>query len=84
MFRFIKISEIEDEYLKKDWLEEGEGDEKGDVVISHTESPKNGWDATQIWGFATVEGQRRHVRRIVSKKGKEEHKIRTVYDYKKA
>ncbi|KAK4498791.1 hypothetical protein PRZ48_009301 [Zasmidium cellare] len=80
--KFTKISEIEDDFLKQDWLEEGEGEQKGDVVLSHTESEKNGWIATQVWGFATISGERRHVRRIVSKKGKEEHKVRTVYDYK--
>lgn len=80
--RFQKISEITDDFLKQDWLEEGEGEEKGDIIISHTESPKNGWDATQVWGFATINGERKHVRRIVSTKGKEVHKIRTVYDHK--
>lgn len=52
------------------------------MIWSYTESLKNGWDATQIWGFATINGVRKHVRRIVSKKGKEEHKIRTVYDHR--
>ncbi|KAK4628944.1 hypothetical protein CLAFUW4_08384 [Fulvia fulva] len=76
--KYIKISEINDEFLKQDWLVEGDGE----VIWSYTESLKNGWDATQIWGFATINGVRKHVRRIVSKKGKEEHKIRTVYDHR--
>ena len=54
----------------------------GDVILSYTESTANGWTAVQVWGFATVDGVRRHVRRIYSKKGKEEHRIRLVYDYK--
>jgi hypothetical protein len=70
----IKVSEIEDEFLKQGW--EGE-----DVVESYAESVDNGWTALQIWGFADVEGVRRHVRRVVTKKGKDELKIRIVYDW---
>lgn len=50
--------------------------------MSYNESPKRGWNVYQVWGFAIVDGKRMHVRRIVSKKGREEHRIRTVYDYK--
>lgn len=87
MCRYIKISEIDgggDPFLKQDWLEEGEGDKKGDVIESFTESKNNGWTAYQIWGFSMVNGQRHHVRRIYSKKGTEEHRIRLVYDFKSA
>ena len=81
-YRYIKISDITDSYLQEGpWLEEGEGEEKGDVIWSYTEG-ESGWTAEQIWGFQMVEGARKHVRRIVSKKGKEEHKVRLVYDYK--
>ncbi|CAK4030864.1 hypothetical protein DOTSEDRAFT_71989 [Lecanosticta acicola] len=80
--RYIKISDIEDPFLKEGWLEEGEGEEKGDVIESWTESLENGWTALQIWGFQMVDGQRKHVRRIVSKKGKEEHKVKLIYDFK--
>lgn len=51
------------------------------MIWSYTEG-ESGWTAEQIWGFQMVEGARKHVRRIVSKKGKEEHKVRLVYDYK--
>lgn len=74
LFRFVKVSEISDDYLKKEWDSE-------DVLESFVESLDNGWTAWQIWGFADVEGVRRHVRRVVTKKGKDEIKIRLVYDW---
>lgn len=42
----------------------------------------SGWSAEQLWGFETVNGERRYTRRIVCKnsKGKTEE-IRLVYDY---
>lgn len=57
---------------------------EGDVIWSHTESLGNGWVADQVWGFAEVEGLRRHVRRVVSRKGKEVVRVRLVYDWKSA
>lgn len=81
-FRYVKLSEItQDAWLTEGWDPECSS-EQGQVLLSFTESVGNGWMACQVWGFATVEGVRRHVRRIYSKKGKEEHRVRLVYDYK--
>lgn len=81
-FRYVKLSEItQDAWLTEGWDPECSS-EQGQVLLSFTESVGNGWMACQVWGFATVDGVRRHVRRIYSKKGKEEHRVRLVYDYK--
>ena len=86
--RFVNIKDIEedDAYLKDGWDKEWlDGDEvKGEVVESYAESvgkePK--WTAEQVWGFEKIGGERRYVRHIVVRKGKEVHKIKTVYDWK--
>lgn len=81
-FRYVKLSEItQDAWLTEGWDPECSS-EQGQALLSFTESVGNGWMACQVWGFATVDGIRRHVRRIYSKKGKEEHRVRLVYDYK--
>lgn len=72
--RIIKISDISDEKLKQGW----DGEE---VMESYVESLDNGWTALQLWGFADVEGVRRHVRLVVTKKGKDELRIKLVYDW---
>ncbi|EMF13794.1 uncharacterized protein SEPMUDRAFT_148975 [Sphaerulina musiva SO2202] len=80
--KYVKLSEItQDAWLTEGWDPECSS-EQGQVLLSFTESVGNGWMACQVWGFATVDGVRRHVRRIYSKKGKEEHRVRLVYDYK--
>ncbi|EGS18734.1 uncharacterized protein CTHT_0053430 [Thermochaetoides thermophila DSM 1495] len=82
--RFIKTEEIDDEFLKKGWLE-GEEEAKGPNgethIISHVESYDNGWTATQIWGFKNINGERKYVRNVVVKKGAERVEIQLVYDY---
>lgn len=63
-------------------MDEGEGDEKGDVIFSHAESVDRGWIAEQVWAFAIVDGARTYVRKISAKKGKEVQKVRMIYEYK--
>lgn len=58
-----------------------QGWDSEDVLESFVESLDNGWTALQYWGFADVEGVRRHVRQVVTKKGKDELRIRLVYDW---
>jgi pyruvoyl-dependent arginine decarboxylase (PvlArgDC) len=80
--RYKKISELTDDFLKEGWAAEhtAEGD---DAVIleSYTESLADTWTATQIWGFAEVQGERRHVRRILAEKEGKTERIRLVYNY---
>lgn len=82
--KFIAVEDIQDPFLAKGWLE-GEEEKKGpngeSHILSHVESLDNGWTATQIWGFQTVDGKRRYCRHIVVAKGAEKVEFRLVYDY---
>ena len=83
--RYTRLAEIEDPFLKEGWENDssGDGGGKGEVVEGYVESVADGWTARQVWGFAEVEGQRRHVRRILSTKPRwEDQRIRMVYDWK--
>jgi hypothetical protein len=40
------------------------------------------WVAEQVWGFEEINGERRHTRRVVSRKGDKVQRVRLVYDYK--
>ncbi|KAH7027363.1 uncharacterized protein B0I36DRAFT_326949 [Microdochium trichocladiopsis] len=43
--------------------------------------PKGGWTAAQIWGFQTIDGERRYVRHVVVEKGGQVETIKMVYDF---
>ena len=76
--RYTKLEDVEDadRYLREGW-------EEGEVVEGFVESVGGGWMARQVWGFAVVDGQRRHVRRVLArKKGWADQRIRLVYDWK--
>lgn len=78
--RYTTLDQIEDEYLRDGWSQDTE--EKG-IVEGYVESVSDNWVARQIWGFAEVDGQRRHVRKILAQKpGWEDLRIRMVYDWK--
>lgn len=82
--RFVAAADIADEFLKKGWLEgeEEQGGPAGETHIeSYVESLENGWTARQIWGFQTVDGERRYSRNVLVQKGAERVEIRLVYDY---
>ncbi|KAL8727609.1 MAG: hypothetical protein Q9166_005917 [cf. Caloplaca sp. 2 TL-2023] len=69
-------------WLTEGWLEEPQiGEGKGHVQ-NWVVNEKNGWTAEQIWGFAMVNGERRHVRKFLVSKGEQEAKARMVYDWK--
>ncbi|KAJ8453845.1 hypothetical protein ONZ45_g3040 [Pleurotus djamor] len=81
--RRLKVEEIDDEFLKKDWLSDVV--EHG-AIESYVESdtPKSGttWIARQTWGFETINGERRYTRHIHFTGPKGEEKFaRLVYDY---
>jgi hypothetical protein len=82
--KFAKQEEVEDEFLKKGWLdgaEEKTGPDGALHVWSYVESMTDGWTATQVWGFQIVEGVRRHVRHVVIAKGAERVDLVLVYDF---
>ncbi|KAI7971913.1 hypothetical protein EIK77_007512 [Talaromyces pinophilus] len=51
----------------------------GDVIELSVEN--EGWTSTQVWGFTTVEGSRKYVRRSVVKKGDISKVVQVVYDW---
>jgi hypothetical protein len=61
-----------------EWIE---GDSEGKLI--HAEGRKEGeWEASHLWGFEVVDGERRHTRRVrVSNKKGEELRVRMVYDF---
>ncbi|KAK5172158.1 uncharacterized protein LTR77_003796 [Saxophila tyrrhenica] len=76
--RYAKLSEVEDE-----WMREGWEDGNAEVVEGYVEGLKDGWSAWQVWGFAVVGGERKHVRKILARRPKwKEQRIRMVYDWK--
>ncbi|TKA29672.1 hypothetical protein B0A54_15847 [Friedmanniomyces endolithicus] len=60
------VSELDDDFLKEGWAQDCIDD---GIIETVSESLTNGWVATQIFGFADVDGLRKQVRRIVSRKG---------------
>lgn len=79
--RYTTLAELED---KDEWLREGwDGSAEGQVVEGFVEGVKDGWTAHQVWGFAMVDGVRRHVRRVVARrKGWKEERVRMCYDWR--
>ncbi|KAK1769982.1 hypothetical protein QBC33DRAFT_307894 [Phialemonium atrogriseum] len=77
-------ADVEDKFLAGGWLA-GEGEASGPagegLLESYVESLDSDWTARQIWGFQTVEGERRYCRNIVVAKGAQRVEIRLVYDY---
>ncbi|PHH54280.1 hypothetical protein CFIMG_003905RA [Ceratocystis fimbriata CBS 114723] len=86
--KFLERSEINDVDLEKNWAPEDEeraGPENKAHILSFVRNldEGKGWEATQIWGFQIVDGQRRYCRNIrVTKPGAQTLYARLVYDYK--
>jgi len=77
-------ADVEDTHLAAGWLA-GEAEAKGPkgelLIESYVESLDSDWIATQIWGFQTIDGERRYARNVLVTKGDERVEIRLVYDY---
>lgn len=74
--KFSKIEEVGgDEYLTKGW-EDG----TTEVIVQQNEM-ESGANTTLVHGFEIISGKRYYVRHVVTKKGKEEAKVKLVYDY---
>ena len=77
--RIIKLTDLDaDDFLKSGWTQDCM---EGDVIEMIVESISDTWTAQQVWGMAEVNGERRQVRKVLTKKGSKEHKISIVYDY---
>jgi len=81
--RYVKADDIEEPYLKNGWDQKFMDESKGELVQSYVESVnKSPWTADQTWGFEIIKDQRRYVRHVYTYKGKEQHRIKLVYDWK--
>jgi hypothetical protein len=83
--RWIKVEDVDDDFLNQGFLED-DAENGGPAGERHVESlvvSDKGWTARQIWGFATVEGERYYIRRVVVTKGDQSVKIRIVYNWQK-
>ncbi|POR36690.1 Uncharacterized protein TPAR_03114 [Tolypocladium paradoxum] len=75
--RWVALADVDDEYLGSGWdAAEGKA-----FILSHVVSQGNGWTATQVWGFQTVGGERRHCRNILVQKDGQRVEFRLVYDF---
>lgn len=73
----MKLTDVDDDaFLKEGWE-----DLEAEHVQAYVESYDNGWTADQVWGFEVVDGERRHVRHIVVRKGSDWKQARLVYDW---
>ncbi|KAK2068715.1 hypothetical protein P8C59_003343 [Phyllachora maydis] len=87
--RWVAAADVEDAFLARGWLLEGEDEgepagpagETRRLLLSVAESLDNGWVATQVWGFQRLEGERRYARNVVVVKGDERVECRLVYDF---
>jgi len=77
--RFTKLAEVGDAYLKEGWSQDCI---EGEVIESTIESVTDTWTVHQIYGLAEVNGERKHVIRVVGKKGNQVERLRMVYDWK--
>ena len=71
--------------MKKEEAPEGDWEDcdEGLLVQVEGEKPSGVWGGTHYWGFETVEGMRKHTRRIYmfnDEKG-EKMNVRMVYDF---
>jgi hypothetical protein len=66
------------EHGKAEWID---GDSESKLI--YAEGSKEGeWEASHLWGFEMVDGERRHTRRVrVSNKKGEDLRVRMVYDF---
>jgi len=76
--RVADLSSIDDEYLAKDWDQEGV---KEGVVESYVVNEEKGWSARQIWGFEVLNEEKRYVRHLKFQKDDVLLLRKLVYDY---
>jgi len=81
--RRAKVQEIDDDYLRKNWLPDVlEHGVINSYVVSDTEKSHKTWIAEQVWGFEEINGERRYSRHIKFTGPQEERvKALMIYDY---
>jgi hypothetical protein len=74
----LNRDDLDEAYLKQGWVDE-------ELMEARSSSEKHGWSQRTIWGFHNViDGefeQRKHVRKLVIKKGTEVVRGTFVYDH---
>jgi len=81
--RRTTVDELSDGHLKGEWLPDTVKDGVIHTIAqSDTEHSGLVWTAEQVWGFESINGERRHARRVKFsyKDGEEVHELRLVYD----
>lgn len=74
------LSDLNNRWLKEGWLQEqDESNQKHIKVVCS--SKRFGWSTITVWGFAEIDGQRRHVRKFSAIKDGKEFNVRAVYDW---
>nr|POE88310.1 hypothetical protein CFP56_11539 [Quercus suber] len=72
------------DWLGEGWLCEDEGAAAKAIHVIETqgECPEGGWASHQVWGFQMVDGQRKHVRKVLTWTKKDGKKVlgTMVYD----
>jgi len=81
--RRLAVVDIKDDHLRGEWLPDTVRDATIHTVAS-SDTEKSGlvWTAEQVWGFESINGERRYTRRVRFDydRGGEIHEIRLVYD----
>lgn len=75
---WLKLTELEDEYLKSGWIEESKEDK---FIVEYTENHTSRWAVHHIWGFQMIEEERRFCRKAFVEKDGRRINFRIVYDY---
>ncbi|KAK5094914.1 hypothetical protein LTR70_003771 [Exophiala xenobiotica] len=77
--RWISVEDTRREGGQGVWIQ---GDSEWKLINAVGKRPNGAWEATHLWGFEVVGGDRRHTRRVkvVSKEG-QELRARMVYDF---
>ncbi|KAI0652279.1 hypothetical protein C8Q79DRAFT_922775 [Trametes meyenii] len=84
--RRVPLTEVEHDWLKKDWLDDTLMD--GAIIFttakSDTEKSGRTWSAQQTWGFEQINGEKRYTRHVFFQGPNGELiQVRLVYDYSK-
>ncbi|KAJ7824483.1 hypothetical protein B0H13DRAFT_1517949, partial [Mycena leptocephala] len=80
--RRCKVSELHDEFLKKNWTVETLEHGVQSYVVSNTAKSKKMWITTQTWGIQEINGERRCVRNVkFGTRPGEDIEALLVYDY---
>lgn len=81
--KWIKLSDLKDDdeddkFLKTGWSKDII--DAGEVVYNEVEA-EAGWTARGTWGFEMIDGERRHTRHGILKKGDKTIRRTQVFDY---